>query len=150
MDPARFRGTCYRAANWMLLGQTTGRGKESNSYVPNRSLKDVLGYPLASALPRVDERSEEAMTRRIDVNLEELDQVLDGARQAPLSDAGYDSSRALFTRWPQCGAAAEHREDQGRCFAAQRAEAGSAGNSGKRTPPGHGRNGADASKARGR
>lgn len=46
VDPERFRGTCYRAANWVLLGRTTGRGKQSNSYVPNRSLKDVLGYPL--------------------------------------------------------------------------------------------------------
>jgi hypothetical protein len=46
VDPERFRGTCYRAANWMVLGQTTGRGKQSNSYVPNRSLKQVLGYPL--------------------------------------------------------------------------------------------------------
>jgi hypothetical protein len=46
VDPARFRGTCYRAANWILLGQTTGRGKQSNSYVPNRSIKEVLGYPL--------------------------------------------------------------------------------------------------------
>ena len=27
VDPERFRGTCYRAANWVLLGQTTGRGK---------------------------------------------------------------------------------------------------------------------------
>jgi hypothetical protein len=46
VDPARFRGTCYRAANWVLLGNTTGRGKQSNSYVPNRSIKEVLGYPL--------------------------------------------------------------------------------------------------------
>jgi hypothetical protein len=46
VDPERFRGTCYRAANGVLLGQTTGRGKQSNSYVPNRSLKQVLGYPL--------------------------------------------------------------------------------------------------------
>jgi hypothetical protein len=46
VDSERFRGTCYRAANWVLLGQTTGRGKQSNSYVPNRSLKQVLGYPL--------------------------------------------------------------------------------------------------------
>jgi hypothetical protein len=29
-----------------VLGKTTGRGKQSNSYVPNRSIKDVLGYPL--------------------------------------------------------------------------------------------------------
>jgi hypothetical protein len=47
VDPERFRGTCYRAANWILLGRTSGRGKQSNSYVPNRSLKEVLGYPLA-------------------------------------------------------------------------------------------------------
>ena len=46
VDPERFRGTCYRAANWVLLGRTTGRGKQSNSYVPNRSIKAVLGYPL--------------------------------------------------------------------------------------------------------
>jgi hypothetical protein len=46
VDPERFRGTCYRAANWVLLGNTTGRGKQSNSYVPNRSIKQVLGYPL--------------------------------------------------------------------------------------------------------
>jgi hypothetical protein len=47
VDSERFRGTCYRAANWVVLGKTTGRGKQSNSYVPNRSIKEVLGYPLA-------------------------------------------------------------------------------------------------------
>ena len=46
VDPERFRGTCYRAANWVVIGATTGRGKQSNSYVPNRSIKQVLGYPL--------------------------------------------------------------------------------------------------------
>ena len=46
VDPERFRGTCYRAANWVVMGGTTGRGKQSNSYVPNRSIKQVLGYPL--------------------------------------------------------------------------------------------------------
>jgi hypothetical protein len=46
VDSERFRGTCYRAANWVLLGKTTGRGKQSNSYVPNRSIKEILGYPL--------------------------------------------------------------------------------------------------------
>ena len=46
IDPERFRGTCYRAANWKFLGMTTGRGKDSTSKRPNRSLKEVLGYPL--------------------------------------------------------------------------------------------------------
>jgi len=46
VDRDRFRGTCYRAANWVYLGRTTGRGKDDQTHRPNRSLKDVLGYPL--------------------------------------------------------------------------------------------------------
>jgi hypothetical protein len=46
VDPERFAGTCYRAANWMVVGKTTGRGKDSNSDLPNRSLKLVLVLPL--------------------------------------------------------------------------------------------------------
>jgi Domain of unknown function (DUF4338) len=47
IDPERFRGSCYRAANWKLLGWTTGRGKDDIHHRgPNRSLKQVLGYPL--------------------------------------------------------------------------------------------------------
>ena len=34
--------------------------------------------------------------RRIDVNLDELDQVLDGARQAPLSEADYDKLKGAL------------------------------------------------------
>ena len=45
VDPPR-KGTCYRAANWTVLGLTTGRGKACNSHRPNRSLKQVLAYPL--------------------------------------------------------------------------------------------------------
>ena len=46
VDPERFRGTCYRAANWILLGRTTGRGKDDQTNRANRSIKQVLGYPL--------------------------------------------------------------------------------------------------------
>ncbi len=46
VDPTRFQGTCYRAANWQLLGRTTGRGKADHTNKPNRSRKEVLGYPL--------------------------------------------------------------------------------------------------------
>ena len=46
VDRDRFRGTCYRAANWNVLGRTTGRGKDDQTHRPNRSLKEVLGYPL--------------------------------------------------------------------------------------------------------
>jgi hypothetical protein len=47
VDPERFRGTCYRAANWVYLGLTTGRGKDDQTGRQNRSLKEVLGYPLS-------------------------------------------------------------------------------------------------------
>ena len=46
INPERSRGTCYQAANWIALGLTTGRGKDSNGHRPNRPLKRVLGYPL--------------------------------------------------------------------------------------------------------
>ena len=46
IDPTRFRGTCYRAANWVFLGHTTGRGKNDHTNKPNRPMKEVLGLPL--------------------------------------------------------------------------------------------------------
>ena len=46
VDPERFAGTCYRAANWIVVGKTTGRGKDSTSEQPNRSVKLILVLPL--------------------------------------------------------------------------------------------------------
>jgi len=48
VDQERFKGTCYFAANWLYLGQTTGRGKNDQTGRANLSLKAVLGYPLTS------------------------------------------------------------------------------------------------------
>lgn len=46
IDPERFAGTCYRGANWIYLGLTTGRGKDDQTKRPNRSLKQLWAYPL--------------------------------------------------------------------------------------------------------
>jgi hypothetical protein len=46
VDRERYRGTCYRAANWIWLGRTTGRGKDDLTHRANRPIKEVLGYPL--------------------------------------------------------------------------------------------------------
>jgi hypothetical protein len=46
VDRERFKGTCYRAANWVFLGRTTGRGNNDQTKRVNRPIKDVLGYPL--------------------------------------------------------------------------------------------------------
>ena len=48
VDPTRYPGTCYRAANWIDLGLTTGRGKNDLTHRANRSLKRILGYPLVA------------------------------------------------------------------------------------------------------
>lgn len=52
IDPARFRGTCYRAANWIRLGRTAGRGHRAATRQPTRPVKDVLGYPLVADFRR--------------------------------------------------------------------------------------------------
>src|SRR6266849_5251156 len=46
VDPERFRGTCYRAANWVMVGRTTGRGKDAWTHRPNRSIKEVHALPI--------------------------------------------------------------------------------------------------------
>jgi hypothetical protein len=53
VDPDRFRGTCYRAANWIFLGTTTGLGKDSHDHKPNRPIKEVYGYPLRKDFRRL-------------------------------------------------------------------------------------------------
>lgn len=46
IDRSRFRGTCYRAANWIFLGQTQGRGKLDRDHRHALPVKDILLYPL--------------------------------------------------------------------------------------------------------
>jgi hypothetical protein len=42
----RHRGTCYKAANWINIGRTTGRGKKSSSHLQLIPVKDIWLYPL--------------------------------------------------------------------------------------------------------
>lgn len=47
VDAARFRGTCYRAANWVHIGQTAGRGRMDREHKAHgRAVKDIYVYPL--------------------------------------------------------------------------------------------------------
>jgi hypothetical protein len=52
----RFQGTCYKAANWLYLGQTQGRGKLGPAGKQRLPIKDVWVYPL-------DRRFREVQTR---------------------------------------------------------------------------------------
>jgi hypothetical protein len=48
VDPRRYRGTCYRAANWIELGRTSGLGRQDRSRSGGEvAPKTVLVYPLA-------------------------------------------------------------------------------------------------------
>ena len=51
VDPARFAGSSYRAANWIRVGQTQGRGKLDPYNRPTKPVKDIYLYPLDSPLP---------------------------------------------------------------------------------------------------
>ena len=46
VDRTQFRGTCYRAANWIVVGSTRGRGHRAPTRRVTRPVKDLLVYPL--------------------------------------------------------------------------------------------------------
>lgn len=46
VESARFKGTCYRAANWLRVGQTQGRSRQDRTHSMSVPLKDVYLYPL--------------------------------------------------------------------------------------------------------
>jgi len=47
VDRSGFQGTCFRAANWIQVGQTQGRGRQDREAKAAKSLKDIYVYALA-------------------------------------------------------------------------------------------------------
>ena len=46
VEEDRFRGTCYKAANWSCIGQTKGTAKRGHDHLFHGKIKDVYLYPL--------------------------------------------------------------------------------------------------------
>ena len=46
IECGRFKGTCYRAANWKYIGKTKGRGRQDHSNTFSEPIKDIYLYPL--------------------------------------------------------------------------------------------------------
>jgi len=46
VEKKRFKGTCYKAANWILTGQTKGTAKKGHIHLNHGNIKDVYLYPL--------------------------------------------------------------------------------------------------------
>ena len=62
VDGQRFAGTCYRAANWILLGETQGRGRMDRYHQADGSARKlVLVHPLC---PNVQQALREASPPR--------------------------------------------------------------------------------------
>ncbi len=47
VEQERFRGTCYRAANWIRVGETRGRGRQDRERTCHVTVKDIYLYPLS-------------------------------------------------------------------------------------------------------
>jgi len=52
VDRSRFKGTCYRAANWVRLGTTQGRTRNDRAHRIRAAVKDVYLYPLVADFRR--------------------------------------------------------------------------------------------------
>lgn len=46
VDPKRYRGTSFRAANWIGVGQTQGRGRQDREWKAKAGVKDIYMYPV--------------------------------------------------------------------------------------------------------
>jgi hypothetical protein len=46
VDKERFTGASYKAANWIYLGQTRGKGRSGQNYYYHGKIKDIYVYPL--------------------------------------------------------------------------------------------------------
>jgi hypothetical protein len=46
VDRTQFKGTCYKAANWIYLGCTQGRGRMGDHAAQGKAIKDIFVYPL--------------------------------------------------------------------------------------------------------
>ena len=47
VDRSRYRGTCYRAANWICVGSTQGRSRQDRTHTLRVPVKDIYVYPLS-------------------------------------------------------------------------------------------------------
>ena len=101
-DPAPQRGTCYRAANFVLVGQTSGYGRKNGSWVRHDVVKCARLYPLEKAAPAIlaapfdHPRLQSALQRRRNV--------------VDLNTVVIDGEGGLYTR---LAALADHRKPKG-------------------------------------
>ncbi|MFQ5599065.1 MAG: ISAs1 family transposase [Candidatus Krumholzibacteriia bacterium] len=88
VDPARFSGTCYRAAGWLGLGETLGYARRRGGWEHHGRPKVVLVRELARGARQVlgDPRPNPALTRRrakMKLRAKDLESLFEALRQVP-------------------------------------------------------------------
>ncbi|MCK5543391.1 MAG: DUF4338 domain-containing protein [Desulfobacterales bacterium] len=53
VEQDRFKGTCYKASNWIRVGQTKGTSKKGHKHLKHGKIKDVYLYPLNENFKRL-------------------------------------------------------------------------------------------------
>ena len=101
-DPALHRGTCYKAANFVLVGQTSGYGRKNGSWVRHDVVKCAWLYPL-------DKRARAILAAPFDHP--RLQSVLQRRRNvADLNTVVIDGEGGLYTR---LSTLPDHRKPKG-------------------------------------
>jgi len=70
VETGRFKGTCYRAANWVKVGTTMGRGRDGGHHNAILPVKDVYIYPLTAGFREKLTMQERHMKQAANKNLE--------------------------------------------------------------------------------
>lgn len=53
VEQDRFKGTCYKASNWIRVGQTKGTSKKGHKHLKHGKIKDIYLYPLQKNFKRL-------------------------------------------------------------------------------------------------
>jgi hypothetical protein len=65
----RFKGTCYRAANWICVGKTQGRSKYDRHHKLSKPIKSIWLYPLTKSFRRALVRTVAAIAQDVECDI---------------------------------------------------------------------------------
>jgi hypothetical protein len=104
VDPARFTGTCYRAANWQAVGRTRGFARRNGHYVALGQPKQVLLYPCTArpvrcCAPRCFPPAWSTPTQRVTLTTAQLEALQQRLRALP--DCRHPGASAI-AEWAAC------------------------------------------------
>lgn len=121
VDLEKYRGTCYRAANWLYLGETRGFSKEGKAFVYHGRKKAVYTYLLNKRFlsliaqcpgryraPKVEERVVNMQLAKPDWNPTLLDEIGLGAEKVPKLG---DMLNNFLDPFRKCYVRSDQRED---------------------------------------